>query len=133
MILNRIIKRITKITKFEVKNLITVFKWKMPFFYSQEGVNVLVFIIGCTVTLQNSCFLHCRMAVTLQKSVIFAYAFMYVNFTGTTKLIYGYNSFLFSLAGCLSTTTPGCTQTPPTRGRSRGTTLWSSPCLVTVV
>ena len=38
MILNRIIKRITKISKFEVKAFTTVSKWKMPFFYSQEGV-----------------------------------------------------------------------------------------------
>ena len=37
MILNRIIKRITKILKFVVKYLTTVFKQKMPFFYSQEG------------------------------------------------------------------------------------------------
>ena len=48
MILNRIIKRITKITKFEVKNLTTVFKWKMPFFYSQEGVKV-VLIFPCQI------------------------------------------------------------------------------------
>ena len=44
MILSRIIKRITKITKFEVINVTTVFKWKMPFFYSQEGVKGFFFI-----------------------------------------------------------------------------------------
>ena len=48
MILNRIIKKITKITKFEVKNLTTVFKWKMPFFYSQEGVNHYVYGSGAS-------------------------------------------------------------------------------------
>ena len=41
-ILNRIIKRITNITKFEVKKLTTVLKWKMPFFYSQEGVKAVI-------------------------------------------------------------------------------------------
>ena len=41
MILSRIIKRITKITKFEVTNFTTVFKWKMPFFYSQENIHIL--------------------------------------------------------------------------------------------
>ena len=56
MILNRIIKRITKITKFEVKKLTTVFKWKMPFFYSQEGVNPKTEMSNVSPD-QNECFL----------------------------------------------------------------------------
>ena len=48
MVLNRIINWITKISEFKVKNLTAVFKWKMPFFYGQEGVNERV-ATGCEI------------------------------------------------------------------------------------
>ena len=44
MVFNWIIKKVTKMSEFEVDNLNTVFKWKMPFFYSQEGVKVALLL-----------------------------------------------------------------------------------------